>query len=87
MIRLFETWEIKSVEQSDTICDANSLDAGWRGVVVEVQNADEELQGTLVYYPGVSWKELKKSVGTVSAGLLMPKELVELMDQTPVVGL
>jgi hypothetical protein len=69
MQRVFEKWDIESVLQADTVCTAKDLDVSWQGVVVEVQDAEETLQGVLVYFPGVSWKELKKR----------PKAVVDLI--------
>ena len=59
MQRLLETSKISEVLQTaDTKVGAQELHAAFHGVVVEVTDGIE-FQGTLVYVPGVTLKQLQ----------------------------
>lgn len=61
MIQINELSNVYSVSRyADTIIKATELRSTYRGVVVQVEDAVEgKFEGTLIYFPGVTLKELK----------------------------
>ena len=67
MIRMNESEQVRMVLQhADTIVNACTLKSSWQGVAVEIANDNclnnEAFEGTLLYFPGVTLKELKGGV-------------------------
>lgn len=64
MIRMNERDQVlTALRFSDTSVRAKDLQGDWRGVVVETSHgnslANEQFEGTLIYFPGVTLKELQ----------------------------
>lgn len=64
MVRINEEHQVTAaLQHADTSVNARDLVGDWEGIVVEVANGvgctNELFDGTLVYFPGVTLKELK----------------------------
>lgn len=55
-----------ALQHADTVVHACTLKGDWQGVAVEISNEDclnnEAFEGTLLYFPGVTLKELQGGV-------------------------